>query len=99
MWSDVWQIVVLIIEGVLLIGGGIAWAIVRVCGDRFGIRRRVLVSLVDGKAFDGVLWARKGRLIVLRDARLIEPGAEPVPVDGDLLVDRDRIDFVQAAGV
>lgn len=94
-----WQTVAFLIEAALLLVGGGIWAAWQIHAQRLGVRCRVLVSLIDGKAFDGLLWARKGRLVVLRDARLIEPGAEPVPVDGDVLLDRDRIDFVQAAGV
>lgn len=62
---------------------------------RTAVRRRVLVNLVDGKAIAGVLWARRGPLLVLKDATLHGPGPEPVPVDGEVLVERGRVDFVQ----
>lgn len=58
--------------------------------------RRVIVNLSNGKAVAGVLVDECGPLIVLRAAELLEPGAEPVAVDGETVVDRDRIDFIQA---
>jgi len=35
---------------------------------------------------------------VLRNVTLLEPGTNPVDVDGVVIVDRDRVDFVQASG-
>ncbi|MDT0381424.1 hypothetical protein RM572_21940 [Streptomyces sp. DSM 42041] len=61
---------------------------------RTAVRKRVVVNLAD-RAFDGVLWAKRGPLLVLRDARLLEPGREPVPVDGEVVVERARVEFVQ----
>lgn len=62
---------------------------------RTGLRRRMLVNLHGGNAIDGVLWSRRGALLVLRDARLLEPGAEAVQLDGDVLVDRREVSFSQ----
>jgi hypothetical protein len=63
---------------------------------RWPVRHRVLVNLTDGKAIRGVLWAKRGPLLVLRDAELHEPGCEAVPLDGDVLVERPRVLFIQA---
>lgn len=61
--------------------------------------RRMLVNLVDGSALDGVLWDERPPLLVLRDARLHEPGADkPAPLDGDVVIDAARIAFVQVLG-
>lgn len=62
---------------------------------RWPLCQRVLVNLVDGRAFDGVLYRRRGPLLVLRDARLIEPGSEPVAVDGEVLIERPKVAFIQ----
>jgi hypothetical protein len=64
--------------------------------NRLAVRRRVMVNLVDGKAVEGLLWARRGRVLVLKDATLHERGVDPTTVDGEVLVDRHRVDFVQA---
>ena len=61
---------------------------------RTAVRRRVVVNLAD-RAFAGILWAQRGPLLVLRDAQLLEPGAQPQPVDGELVVERLRVEWVQ----
>jgi hypothetical protein len=63
--------------------------------SRWPTRRRVLVNLDDGRAFDGVLYAKRGPLLELRDARLLEPGGEPVAVDGVVIIERPKIAFIQ----
>jgi hypothetical protein len=63
--------------------------------QRWPICERVLVNLEDGRAFDAVLFAVRGPLLVLRDARLIEPGTDPVSVDGEVLIERPKVMFIQ----
>ncbi|MFJ3507808.1 hypothetical protein [Streptomyces luteogriseus] len=58
------------------------------------MRKRVVVNLPD-KAFAGVLWAKRGPLLVLRDAELLEPGREPQKVDGEVVIERSRVEFTQ----
>ncbi|MFI9012592.1 hypothetical protein ACIGZI_01000 [Streptomyces griseus] len=52
------------------------------------------MNLAD-KAFSGILWAKRGPLLVLRDAALLEAGREPQPVDGEVIVERTRVEFMQ----
>lgn len=59
------------------------------------VRRRVTVNLLSGRAFAGILWAQRGPLLVLRDVTIHERGARPVPVDGEVVVERPSIDFIQ----
>lgn len=61
------------------------------------VRRRVVVNLPE-RSFEGVLWARRGPLLVLRNAQLLEPGAQPQPVDGEIVVERARVEFIQVVG-
>lgn len=60
-------------------------------------RRSVIVSLTTGKAFRGVLWAKRGPLLVLRNANLLaEDGPEGgVPMDGEVVVERSVVEFIQ----
>ena len=58
--------------------------------------RRVVVNLKSGQAIDGHLIRRRGTLLILRGAQLHEPGAEPVPLDGETIIDRAEVDFIQA---
>lgn len=61
---------------------------------RSALRRRVIVNLVGGGAIRGVLYAQRGPLLVLKNAELLEPNG-PRKVDGDVVVERVRVDFVQ----
>lgn len=62
---------------------------------RTALRRNVIVNLDTGKAFQGVAWAKRGRLLVLRNATMFDPGTEPAAVDGEVVIDRARIEFIQ----
>ena len=61
------------------------------------LRRRVVVNLAD-KAFEGVLFDRRGPLLVVRDATLLVPGGQPQPIDGDIVIERARVEFIQVTG-
>lgn len=57
--------------------------------------RRVLVAKKSGGAISGVLVARRGDLLVLKNARLHEEQADPIPLDGDAIIERSNVDFIQ----
>lgn len=64
------------------------------------VRRRlrddVVVTMKSGEAFRGVLHDADSRSFVLRDAKaLTDAAAKPVPVDGELILDRGQIDYFQ----
>ncbi|MGW1998618.1 hypothetical protein [Embleya sp. NPDC001921] len=61
---------------------------------RTALRKRVVVNLAD-KAFRAVLWAKRGPLLVLRDVELLEAGREPQAIDGEVVVERARVEFIQ----
>ncbi|MFD5656927.1 hypothetical protein [Streptomyces hirsutus] len=61
---------------------------------RTAVRKRVVINLAD-KAFSGILWAKRGPLLVLRDAELLEAGRAPQPVDGEVVIERTRVEFTQ----
>ena len=61
---------------------------------KIAMNRRVVVNLTSGAAIDGVLWDDRGPLIVLKDANLHNEGGS-APLDGEVIVERTRIDFVQ----
>lgn len=54
----------------------------------------VIVNLKTDKAFRGILWSTNRQLLVLRNADLLEHGAE-TPVDGEVVVDTANVDFLQ----
>jgi hypothetical protein len=61
---------------------------------RTAVRKRVVVNLAD-KAFTGILWAKRGPLLVLRDVELLEAGRQAQPVDGEVVVERSKVEFTQ----
>lgn len=62
------------------------------------INRRVIINLksADGKAIDGVLVGHAGPVLLVKGATLLRAGHEPVSMDGEVVVDRENIDFIQA---
>ena len=58
--------------------------------------RQVVVNLVDGSSIQGVFYRDPGTLIVLKNAVYMEPGAEPVALDGETVIERQKVLFVQA---
>lgn len=58
-------------------------------------RRRAAVALTTGRSFEGVLWARRGQLLILRDASTIAANGSRQPVPGEVVLERSRIEFIQ----
>lgn len=58
---------------------------------------RVLVNLKsdDPPAIQGVLWQSRGAWLVLRKASLTPAHGEALPVDGEVVVHRDNVSFIQ----
>lgn len=58
------------------------------------LRKQVIVTLKDGSAFAGVLFAVDPEVVVLRNT--VSLGDEKrVPVDGEVLLERGEIAFYQ----
>jgi hypothetical protein len=65
---------------------------------RLAVRKRVLVNLDTGRAIRGVLMSQRGALLELRDPEVIEPGLNPRPASGTILIERARVEFIQTLG-
>jgi hypothetical protein len=59
--------------------------------------RSVLVNLISepDTALRGVLWSSRGPWLTLRDASVIKAAAPPVPLDGEVVIHRANVAFVQ----
>ena len=59
--------------------------------------RVVIVNLKDDPqtAIKGVLWASRGAWLTVRQAALLRAGEGPTPVDGEVIVHRSNIAFLQ----
>lgn len=62
---------------------------------RYPVLRQVIVNTKSDKAFAGVLWARRGGYLVLRNARLLQAGGSSTAVDGEVVIDANNVDFMQ----
>lgn len=60
------------------------------------VYRRVIANLKSGRAVDGVLVRRSGPLLFMKNAVLLEPGRDPVPLDGETVVERVEVEFLQS---
>ena len=58
-------------------------------------RERVILNTKSGRAFRGVLWAYHRRFAILKAAELLNPGGQLVPVDGEVIVPKEEIEFIQ----
>jgi len=61
------------------------------------VRKRVIVNQAE-RAFAGIMWAQYGPLLVLRNAELLQPGAAPQPLDGEVVIERASVHFIQIVG-
>lgn len=60
-----------------------------------GLNRQMLVSLLSGNAVRGVLTKTPGTLLILQGCTVHEPGSEPAPADGEIVIDQANVDFIQ----
>lgn len=60
-----------------------------------GLNKQVLVSLFSGNAVSGVLTEVAGDFLILRGCTVHEPGADPTPADGEIVIDTANVDYIQ----
>lgn len=86
---DIALLVVVAVLGLALIGARFVPSFVL----RRRCRREVIVTLKSATAFRGVLYEADGAVLVLRDAVALV--GEQAPVDGEVLIRWDEVDFLQ----
>jgi hypothetical protein len=64
-------------------------------GTPYPVARRMIVNLKDGTRFRGVLWQRRAGWLVLRNAEVLPPNSKPIPMDGEVLVFKSDVSFMQ----
>lgn len=59
--------------------------------------RTVIVNLTfdDDTAIKGVLWRSRGPWLVLRDVEVLKGTVPPTTVDGEVVVHREQVAFIQ----
>ncbi len=66
--------------------------------DRYPTLRRVIVNLKTDRSFRGVLWQKARGYLVLRNAELLKAKGETAPMDGEVVVPAENVDFIQVLG-
>ena len=59
------------------------------------LREVFIVTMDDGSAWRGLLYAVDDRTLALREAERLTPDAPGTPVDGELLLPRDQLAYLQ----
>lgn len=60
--------------------------------------RVVIVNTKTDRAFRGVLWRKRRGYLVLRNAELLKAKHETTPMDGEVVIPAENVDFVQVVG-
>lgn len=63
--------------------------------DSYPELREVLLTTKTGRTFKGVLWRRRGGYLVLRNACLLREREAPLALDGEVVVERSNVDWLQ----
>lgn len=58
-------------------------------------RRRVVVNTKTDRAFRGVLWRTRWGYLVLRNAEMVRDREGTVEMDGEIVIERANVDFIQ----
>jgi hypothetical protein len=70
----------------------------RVFGPRYPVLQRGIVALKDGTSIRGVIWARRGEYLVLRNAEMLRSKGETVAIDGEVAIPAGNVQFLQIVG-
>ena len=57
--------------------------------------RQVLVTTKTDRTFRGVLWRKRRGYLVLRNAEMLRERDARVKMDGELVIERANVDFLQ----
>lgn len=63
--------------------------------QRYPELRQIIVNTKTDRAFRGLLWEKRRRILVLRSVEIVKPGGDVVKVDGEVVIERDNVDFIQ----
>lgn len=67
-------------------------------GWRRLLKHRVLVTTKTDRTFSGVLIARRGVLLILKDASILQANTQATPIEGEVVIERSNVDFIQVVG-
>ena len=62
---------------------------------RFPVKRKVVLNTKTDKTFTGVIWEKGRDYLILKNVQMLSPREKSIPLDGDVLVFTEDIEFVQ----
>ena len=63
--------------------------------NRYPVKQRVIVNTKTDRAFKGLLYKKTSEYLLLRGATMLHGRDTPVALDGELVIYRENVDFVQ----
>ncbi len=63
--------------------------------NRYPVKQQVIVNTKTDKSFKGLLWQKTSDYLILRGARMLRGRDTPIALDGELVIYRDNVDFLQ----
>lgn len=98
-------VALLVLQALLFVGVGVAVWLLRPApapepepAERLIAERRavkVVVTMVDGASFVGLIADQDAGWVLFREAESLGPQGSRIGVDGELLLPRDRVSFIQ----
>lgn len=68
-------------------------------GNSYPYAHQVQIYTKTDRTFRGVLWQRRGEFYILKRAEELRERGAIIPLDGEVLIDRANVDFMQVIGV
>jgi hypothetical protein len=65
----------------------------------YPVRKTGIVNLISGTSFRGVIWQVAGTWLVIRNVEMLRNNGDVTAVDGEVVVSRDHVDFIQLVSV
>jgi hypothetical protein len=64
----------------------------------YPVRKRAIINTKSDKTFRGIIWKHNTRFVILKNAELLHSSKQATPVDGEVIVYKEDIDFIQVIG-
>lgn len=64
----------------------------------YPVRKRVIINTKSDKTFRGIIWKHNSQFVILKNVELLHSSKQATPVDGEVIIYRTDIDFIQVIG-
>lgn len=61
----------------------------------YPIAQRVIVHTKTNQSLRGILWHRNAECLILKQTELLSGASKVIPMDGELVIDRNNVDYYQ----